>query len=383
MRLHVRLAVSHGFDPHQQLLVQRFQQIQQGALRVKPHGIDQPLHGVIKNFRPHVFLLERKPAVSRFRGDLPVAQQSRPAVLHNDGPERFKARFADHPFGGKEEIALPEAFDLHRAVRLGVDGQKHARFFFRLLRNPAHQDEGVAIGIGVHRAGAQSVAGERQRIIVRAFIRQPGPGGAGVDGVHDLAKELVHAADCAGLFCGGNKSKPAAGVRRLAERSASGLMKAEGQAQFPAKVGAQIIGIIRTIGLHDQRGFPLAIIFVHSQMIVEEIVLRPAGDFVQAGPRGAFLRPVKQSLDPCRVEQFRLTAPSAIGLLFYDTVLNRVQDDRPGADGLAAHEKGKGIVAFSAGLEFRHAPERRPAALAGAHRVHLARRTLEINVHVL
>ncbi len=134
------------------------EEVLEGGLGVERRGVDELLHRRVERVARHLLLFERKIAEVGARGDLPVREEARPAVIENDRTEGLESRLADDRLRREQEIPLPEPLDPDRPVGLGVDGQEQARAL-RGLGDPADDRQGVSVGVGVDRARFEGFPG--------------------------------------------------------------------------------------------------------------------------------------------------------------------------------------------------------------------------------
>src|SRR5262249_49832288 len=98
-------------------------------------------------------LIEREVGVLRILRDLGVAQPPHRAVGDHDRAKALESRAAERVVLRKQEVAAPESFARHRAVRLSVDGQNDAGCALR-LRDALYDHQDVPVGVPCRRRRA-------------------------------------------------------------------------------------------------------------------------------------------------------------------------------------------------------------------------------------
>ena len=253
----------------------------------------------------------------------------------------------------EQEVAAPEALARDRSVGLGVDGEEHAGRAVH-LRHATHQHQHVAVGVGVHRAGAQRLFGQRHDVEIGVVVA-----GAHRAGVHDVAdvtqifaeigrtlrlgRRRLRRRRYGGCLCrrfglaeqpqqarllrrrrggwgircrhpcillgrrrrtrdfGMLDVEPLIAFRRPAAETARAIRIAERQSHLEGEIGAQEIDEVGAV--RSEPG--LRRVLVAAEIVVQEITRGIAQHLVPDLPVQVLIgRRVEQLLDPCRKQGF-------------------------------------------------------------------------------
>ena len=255
-------------------------------------------------------LLVRERGKARIVRERRVGQRAQPAAgIADDRPERLEARPGAGAVAGEQERALPEALASDRVVGLRIDREQQAAMIGG-LRDPVHDHQRVAVGIGVDDAGTQGVACQLHRVEVGGVVGERGARAAGLHGVHEPA--------CVGLEGRERVGPPARSLhhggrvaaRRLARGPAVASAHAERQTDLPREVGAQKVRQVGAIRRGRQRGAAARVVLAELQVVVKKIPPGIPQGILQRREAERFGRGcVEQPFDPGRVEGLRPPIP--------------------------------------------------------------------------
>jgi hypothetical protein len=209
-----------------------------------------------------------------------VLDRAQAAAAMDERAKGFEPRARARRLGREQEAAAPEAAKADGAVGLRLGADQHARARHG-LRRPVGHDQHVSIGVGEQAAWTQSVARERQRVRIAVLI---GRSGAQVAGVHAVAHVAAHESG-KGLDLVALLPLDEAALDRIVTvgrpvaLAAVAAPEAEGQAQFPGKVGAQEIRHVGAVRLELE---PLVLLL--PQVVVEEILVAVRQHRLQVRP---------------------------------------------------------------------------------------------------
>jgi hypothetical protein len=124
----------------------------------------------VESFDAVLVFLEPVVAVVRCRRDLSVGEWPQRLALPDDGAEVLEAGTAQRRIEREEKVAPPVALARHRPVGLRVDREQHAGRR-RRLRYALHEQERVAVRVGIDRPGAERVGRQSSASSARSIVR--------------------------------------------------------------------------------------------------------------------------------------------------------------------------------------------------------------------